>query len=220
MKKLGLIALGAWLLVSILASTPAGGVNTGSTFQSRTPRRCDGRYTSKSISNKNPDDYYNQAMEHFDKGQLSQSLAAIEMALSMRQSHAAYRVHLARLYRRFGRFKEAMEEVNIVIAAHPGEVEPKFERATLNFIQKDFISALQDYTECIQLKPTLTEAYYNRAMVYEQLHNLAKAKEDWELISRTAVDQEGKRFALERLAEIENWMPEENRTTKNERLCP
>ena len=66
----------------------------------------------------------------------------------------------------------------MVIKLAPKNVYAYYNKGNLYLLKEDYTSAINCYTQAIEMKPNFGEAYYNRGLVYLRMGNKKKGVAD------------------------------------------
>lgn len=138
-------------------------------------------YYSKAIL-ADPDDfghYTNRAFAYLDNGQSDLALKDIEKCIELEPERPGPKFNKAQIHFRTDKFKECIEDCDVLIAQHPdyfGGWETRGE-AYLKLGEKE--KALSDYNKSIEIDPEVpSNCYIKRALLYKEMGKLDLAKAD------------------------------------------
>eukprot|EP00768_Dysnectes_brevis_P003605 gnl/Dysnectes_brevis/2564_a3088_1084.p1 GENE.gnl/Dysnectes_brevis/2564_a3088_1084~~gnl/Dysnectes_brevis/2564_a3088_1084.p1 ORF type:complete len:1094 (+),score=293.61 gnl/Dysnectes_brevis/2564_a3088_1084:42-3284(+) len=113
-------------------------------------------------------------------GQASAAHSAFARVLEANPNHAPALSNLGLLFRRQGRYQEALSHYMRAIKANPRFAEAYSNVGNFLKLQGDYRKALQYYNRAISLKPSFSDAYGNRAGVYKDTFQYGKALQDYQ----------------------------------------
>jgi len=129
------------------------------------------------------DNYFEQGLALMDAGDYDGAVAMFDNAIRLSLGDIA-EVYVCRgeALGYLGRWKEAENSINEALRHQPYMATAYNERGNVRRFQGDNENAITDYTMALHIDPTYYEAYYNRALAYEEKKRFADAEED---LSRT-----------------------------------
>lgn len=130
------------------------------------------------IDPEKPRAYMWRATAYEQDGQLDKALADYQTGLKVSKNYE-YRFHIARIYQKKGRLKDAIAEMTAVINQQPEEDEAWNKRATLYMEAGKYKEAVSDYTQALATNFGSGETIYRaRARAYEKLGQKEQAQKD------------------------------------------
>jgi tetratricopeptide (TPR) repeat protein len=123
------------------------------------------------------------------EGRLSEALEDLEHAASHGgENEPGLLVERGSLYRQFGRFDEALDDLNRALELEPDHPEGHFQRGAVYYHLRDYEAALADFDRCVRAEPESAPPYFNRALTRAALHRMAEARSDLESFLRLSKD--------------------------------
>ncbi|MDX2042416.1 MAG: CHAT domain-containing protein [Acidobacteriota bacterium] len=119
---------------------------------------------------------------------------------------------LGRLYLLLGKFDEAERQMKLVLESVDNDARVLTDIAALYYERSKYansnseqllLKAVEYYRQAIAIDPNLAEAWFNRALCYENLSVYSSAKEDWKQYLKLDPDSEWAKEAKERLKKLE-----------------
>jgi tetratricopeptide (TPR) repeat protein len=112
------------------------------------------------------------------------------------------RVNRAQAYRSFGRFDEAMKDLDVAVEQDPDLLLARFNRGALLYAGGNFDKALLDFDRCVAIDPHAPAPYFNRGSTYWELARSEDAMADMTRFLELSDNEEWKKAAEEL---IKNW---------------
>lgn len=85
----------------------------------------------------------------------------------------------ARIYRRRGRFAEAIEQLSMAVRVRPDYAIGYLDRARVRFEAQDFLAARDDCDRALQINPDFARAWHNRGLTNLRLGETLQAVQDF-----------------------------------------
>jgi tetratricopeptide (TPR) repeat protein len=121
-----------------------------------------------------------------DRDQFNYVLADLTHAVASHPTTES-RHALGRLYLLLGNLDRSEEQLLLAIQSSPNEAKLHVDIASLYYERSKYSDsmpllnkAIEHYVTAIDLDPTLQEAWFNRALCYEQMARFDDARHDWE----------------------------------------
>lgn len=111
-------------------------------------------------------------------GDTAKAVALLHKSLTTNPYSSATWTSLGRLALLQGHWLKADSALSEAIRLSPSQPAAYANRATARWHLGRMQAALRDYTMAIDIKPSMTEALHNRALLYRQMHNEASARAD------------------------------------------
>ena len=116
-----------------------------------------------------------------EDGQYENCLSTLERALNMEPQKGSLQSLRANVLYEAGRTKEAIEQWDTILVAHPDYAWGYYRRGWFKEYS-DPEGAIEDFTMAITLNPTDTYSYISRGNLYDKIGKKELAKEDYEKI--------------------------------------
>lgn len=120
-----------------------------------------------------------------NRDQINYALAELTHTVASNPT-AETRHALGKLYLMLHKFDEAERQMNLALEISPKNARLQTDLASLYYERSktgdplSFLAkAVEHYDNAIQIDPTLVEAWFNRALCYEQMQQLNKARDAW-----------------------------------------
>ncbi len=125
------------------------------------------------------DNYYEQGLALMDEGDFEQALRMFDNAIRLSLGDIA-EIYVVRgeALAYLGRWKDAETSINEALRHQPYLATAYNERGNIRRFSQDYDNAIADYTMAIHIDATYYEAYYNRALAYEEKHQFVEAEDD------------------------------------------
>lgn len=129
--------------------------------------------------------HYQQGVKQLQNGNIESAIESYNEATRIYPAYARAYFERGNIYFKAEAADRALADFSKVIELNPAELLPD---AYLNrglvynkYMDKHF-DAIKDFTEALRLKPDWKEAYYNRAVAYENLKRYPQAVKDYQAI--------------------------------------
>jgi tetratricopeptide (TPR) repeat protein len=123
---------------------------------------------------------------------LAEAEAAFQKTLIEDYSFYMAHYHLAEIYHKQKRYKDALAELDAGILVDPKDYVMHYNKAVFLFEIKDYAKALDEYENVIQINPRHYKSRYNAAIIYEAMKNYDKAREHYkEFLNCAPLSQAG-----------------------------
>ncbi|HEX3074383.1 MAG TPA: tetratricopeptide repeat protein, partial [Ignavibacteriales bacterium] len=111
---------------------------------------------------------------------LAEAEAAFQKTLIEDYSFYMAHYHLAEIYHKQKRYKDALAELDAGILVDPKDYVMHYNKAVFLFEIKKYNESLEEYEETIRLNPKHYKSRYNAALIYEAMKNYDKALEHYQ----------------------------------------
>lgn len=160
-----------------------------------------------------------------DRDQINYALAELTRAVASHPT-ADTRHALGRLYLLLGEFDKAEEQMISALKDSSGNARLHTDLAALYYERSKYadaaallLKAVEHYDSAISIEPSLAEAWFNRALCYEQMSLFNQASKDWEKYLSLDPNSSWAKEARERLKKIQARSLQSNKTSKSIKLA-
>ncbi len=125
------------------------------------------------------DNYFEQGLVLMENGNYEGAIAMFDNAIKLSLGDIA-EIYVCRgeALGYLGRWKEAENSINEALRQQPYMATAYNERGNVRRFQEDLENAITDYTMALHIDGAYYEAYYNRALAYEDKKRFFDAEED------------------------------------------
>ena len=124
--------------------------------------------------------YLRRAKIYFEQGNYAEVISDCTRALQYPPEHAEFYRLRAIAYRKQGEYEKAIEDCKHVMEINPQDGGVYYSLAEVYALQNDYVNAFVNYSKAIDCNSSNPLYYKKRALAYEKLGNLEKAKADWD----------------------------------------
>lgn len=129
--------------------------------------------------------HYQQGIKAFKAGDIEPAIEAYNEAIRIYPAYARAYLERGNVYLKVDSADRALADYSKVIELKPEELlaDAYLNRGLVynKYLDKHF-DAIKDFTEALRLKPQWKEAYYNRAVAYENVKRLPQAIQDYQTL--------------------------------------
>jgi len=125
------------------------------------------------------DSYFEQGLSLMEAGDFEGAVAMFDSAIKLGLGDIA-EIYVCRgeALAYLGQWQAAEDSINEALRLQPYMAIAYNERGNVRRFQRDYENAIADYSSAIHIEPTYHEAYYNRALAYEEKNRFAEAEAD------------------------------------------
>lgn len=131
------------------------------------------------IQSRSADDYYNEAVQHFQRGEFGLAITYIDKAIELCSGQAVHFYLRSQTNRELKRYEDALDDATKAIELDPIKAAHHFIRGQVNHDLNRTMDALKDFTMSIRLVLDKAFYYYSRGEVNFELDKYEDALRDF-----------------------------------------
>jgi len=128
--------------------------------------------------------YFYLAYIDYKKNNFKEAIIRFDRAVNLKPDYAEAYYYKAVSCLNTSDTSLALSCLDTAVAIAPNEFMYYFKRARIHFLQNNYYEAQQDFQQCVKIKPTSAEAWYNLGYTQYKLKDVEAACNSWYEASR------------------------------------
>ena len=141
------------------------------------------------LQTRSADDYYQDAVQHFQRGEFGLAITYIDKAMELDSDQAAHYFLRSQTNRELKRYEDALSDATKAIDLDSSKAAHYFLRSQTNRELKKYEDALSDATKAIELDSSKAAHYFIRGQINHDLNRTVDSLRDFTMSIRLVFDE-------------------------------